>query len=399
MKDFYIADAARFENQAVTSFFAIASVSLRDRKGGGQYLALTLADKTGQFEARMWDDIADAARTCTEGSYVKVQGQISKYQGKFQITLTKMRLAADSEIDTADFIPTTTYGIAAMNAELRGYVDRFRNPHLRALVFSFLDDPTIGPAFLVAPAAKRLHHAWIGGLLEHVLFLVRICLANAPFYPEADPDLLVTGAILHDVGKVRELSWRSTFDYTLEGQLIGHISIAQGLLHEKIALLNTQAARTAEALAPRISSGLQAAEPEPSPNGASAPPSPPEPSSRPESALFADAAERPLYSSAPAPRQAPLTEPFPDRLRLLIEHMILSHHGKKEFGSPVLPMTPEAMLLSALDDLEAKFQALRNEFAAAKSSGRPVDSTTDWVRSMDRALFNSAAYLAAEDDK
>ena len=332
MKDFYIADAARFENQAVTSFFLLASISARDRKGGGQYLALTLADKSGQFEARMWDDFADALASCTAGSYVKVQGQVSKYQGKFQITLSKMRLAAPIEIDTADYIPTTKYDIPTMAAELRGYVAAFKNPHLRALVLSFLDDPTIGPAFIEAPAAKRLHHAWLGGLLEHVVSLVRVCLANAPFYPEVDPDLLITGAILHDIGKVRELSWGSSFDYTLEGQLIGHISIAQGLLHEKIALLD-------------------AATPD---------------------------------------------DPFPQKLRLLIEHMILSHHGKLEFGSPKLPMTPEAMLLSALDDLEAKFQALRNEFAAAKAAGRPATEPTEWVRSMERPLFNSQAWLETE---
>ena len=332
MKDFYIADAARFENQPVTSFFLLANISARDRKPNGQYLALTLADKTGQFEARMWDDFADALATCTAGSYVKVQGQVSKYQGKFQITLSKMRLAAPVEIDTADFIPTTQFDIPTMAHELRGYVAAFKNLHLRALVLSFLDDPAIGTAFIEAPAAKRLHHAWLGGLLEHVVSLVRVCLANAPFYPEVDPDLLITGAILHDIGKVRELSWGSSFDYTLEGQLIGHISIAQGLLHEKIALLN-------------------AATPD---------------------------------------------DPFPPQLRLLIEHMILSHHGKLEFGSPKLPMTPEAMLLSALDDLEAKFQALRNEFAAAKAAGRPATEPTEWVRSMERPLFNSLAWLDTE---
>ncbi|MGA7158549.1 MAG: HD domain-containing protein [Acidobacteriaceae bacterium] len=335
MKDFFISDAARFENQPITSYFLVAAISARDRKPSGQYLALTLADKSGQFEARMWEDFADALQTCAAGCYVKVQGQVSKYQGKFQITLTKLRLAAASEIDTADFVPTTQYDIPTMAAELRSYVEAFSNPHLRRLVLAFLDDPTLGPQFREAPAAKRLHHAWLGGLLEHVLHLVRICRATAPFYPEVDPDLLVTGAILHDIGKVRELSWNPTFDYTLEGQLIGHISIAQRLLQEKIAQLN---------------------------------------------------------AATQDPAQA-----FPPHLRLLIEHMILSHHGKLEFGSPKLPMTPEAMLLSALDDLEAKFQALRNEFAAAASAGKSPNETTDWVRSMDRPLFNSKAWLAAKE--
>jgi len=333
MKDFYISDASRFENQAITSYFVLVAFSLRDRKGssGGQYLALTFADRTGQFDARMWEDFAEVLEHCAEGSYVKVQGQVSKYNGKFQITVSKMRSAADSEIETADFIPTTKFNVAEMSAELRGYVAAFKSEPLRKLVLAFLDDPEIGPAFATAPAAKRLHHAWIGGLLEHVLHLVRICIATAPFYPEVDPDLLVTGAILHDMGKVRELSWRSSFDYTLEGQLIGHISIAQGMLHEKIARMN-------------------------------------------------DSGEK-----------------FPDDLRVLVEHMILAHHGKLEFGSPKLPMTPEAMLLSALDDLEAKFQALRNEFSAAKAEGRAPGAVTDWVRSMERPLFNSQAWL--EDKK
>jgi len=359
VKDFYISDAARFENQAITSYFLLVSFSLRDRKGsgGGQYLAMTLADRSGQFDARMWEDFAEVLEHCAEGSYVKVQGQVSKYNGKYQITISKMRSAADSEIETADFIPTTKFDVAEMAAELRGYVAAFKSAPLRALVLAFLDDPEIGPAFATAPAAKRLHHAWIGGLLEHVVHLVRICLAAAPFYPEVDPDLLVTGAILHDIGKVRELSWRSSFDYTLEGQLIGHISIAQGMLHEKIAQLNT-ATRCENG----GSRGLQATE-----SGAST-----------EGALAPDRS----------------TPKFPDNLRVLVEHMILSHHGKLEFGSPKLPMTPEAMLLSALDDLEAKFQALRNEFSAAKAEGRAPGSVTDWVRSMERPLFNSQAWLA-----
>jgi 3'-5' exoribonuclease len=339
MKDFFIADAATRENQVVTSYFLLASLMVRDG-ARGQYLAITLADKTGQLEARMWEEFADSLVHCSEGCYVKVQGQISKYKGKFQITLTKMRLAAESEIETADFIPTTQFDIDTMYAELMGYVDAFSNAHLRDLVHAFLDDEAVGPAFRVAPAAKRLHHAWIGGLLEHVLTLVRVCRATAPFYLEVDPDLLVTGAILHDVGKVRELSWKSSFNYTLEGQLIGHISIAQGMLHEKVAALNARAI-----------------------------------------------AEAGVEGNAPVL--------FPDKLRVLVEHMILAHHGKLEFGSPKLPMTPEAMLLSALDDLEAKFQAMRGEFAAARAAGKGPGDVTEWVRSMERPLFDSRAWLEA----
>lgn len=324
MKDFYIADAAKFDNAAVTTYFAISSLSVRDNKTrGGQYLALTLSDKTGTMEARMWEDFASAVTNCTEGCYVKVQGQISKYQGKYQITLTKLRAAAATEVETADFVPTTKFDINEMWNELRSYVDSFTHLELRRLVFAFLDDDTIGIAYREAPAAKVLHHAWIGGLLEHVLTLVRVCRTIAPLYPEVNVDLLVTGAILHDIGKVRELSWGTTFSYTLEGQMIGHISIAQGMLREKIAALPG----------------------------------------------------------------------FPDRLRVLVEHMILSHHGKYEFGSPKLPMTPEAILLSALDDVEAKMQAMRNEFGRDAASGKSGAEMTEYVRSMERPLLNSKAYL------
>jgi 3'-5' exoribonuclease len=326
MKDFFVEDAAKFDNSTVTTYFVLSTMQVRDKKQGGQYLALTVSDKTGSLEARMWDDVVDAIATCSEGCYVKVQGDIAKYQGKFQITLKKLRLAADSEIDPKDFQAATKFDVEEMWLELRGYVSSFKNEDLRRLVFAFLDDEAIGPAFKSAPAAKRLHHAWLGGLLEHVLTLVRVCVATAPFYPEVDADLLVTGAILHDIGKVKELEWKSSFSYTLEGQLIGHISIAQGMLREKV-----------QALAP-----------------------------------------------------------FPEKLRVLIEHMILSHHGKYEFGSPKLPMTPEAILLSALDDLEAKMQALRNEFAAAEANGKGSAEVTEWVRSMERPLFNSQKFLKEE---
>ncbi len=341
MKEFFIADAPRFENQTITTYFCLSSLGVRERKGGGgQYLALVLADRTGQFDARMWEEFADVLGSCSEGCYVKVQGQVTRYQGKFQITLTRMRSAAADEIEPADFVATTRFDVAAMESELRGYVQAFGNEWLRRLVLSFLDDPQVGPSFRTAPAAKRLHHAWIGGLLEHVLHLVRICRAAAPFYPEVNPDLLVSGAILHDIGKIRELAWGTDFRYTLEGQLIGHISIGQRMLADRITAINAEitAQATADGAAPEL---------------------------------------------------------FPESLRLVLEHLLLAHHGKLEFGSPKLPMTPEALLLSTLDDLEAKFETMRSEFAAGIAAGRAPDQPTEWVRSMDRALFDSRRFLQA----
>ena len=327
MKDFFISDAPQHENATITSYFLLSSLSARERKGGGQYLALTLADRTGNFDARMWEEFADVLDTCSAGCYVKVQGRVERYNGRFQLSLQRMRNAAESEVDAADFQAVTQYNVDDLWQELNGYVDDFRNHHLQALVRAFLNDPDLGPAFRVAPAAKMLHHAWLGGLLEHVVFLVRLCRRVAPQYTdEVDPDLLVTAAILHDMGKVRELAWKRSFTYTTEGQLLGHITIGLGMVRDKAAALPG----------------------------------------------------------------------FPDRLRILVEHLILSHHGRFEFGSPKLPMTPEAVVFSALDDLEAKMQNMRAEFAKAVESGRAPDDVTEYSRSMERALLNSRAYLLGE---
>ena len=131
MKDFFIEDAVRFENTTVTSYFVLSSMQVRDKKQGGQYLALIVSDKTGSLEARMWDDVADPIAFCSEGCYVKIQGDVSKYNGRFQITLKKLRLAANSEIDPTDFQPATKFDVEAMWGELRGYVSTFRNEDLK----------------------------------------------------------------------------------------------------------------------------------------------------------------------------------------------------------------------------------------------------------------------------
>ena len=178
-----------------------------------------------------------------------------------------------------------------------------QNVDLQRLVRSFLDDPELGPAFRTALRRRKCcTMPGLAGLLEHVVFLLRLCerVWHRSIADEVDPDLLMTAAILHDMGKVRELAWKSSFSYTTEGQLLGHITIVIGMLREKVLTL----------------------------------------------------------------------APFPERLRILVEHMILSHHGRFEYGSPKLPMTPEALLFSALDDLEAKMQNVRAEFAKAVESGK-----------------------------
>ena len=320
MKEPSIADLGRYENQSVTGFFAVTSKQTRSKKDGSPYFALTLADSTGQIESRMWET-ADAGEF-TAGDVVKLRGQVNRYQDRLQITTDRIRKAAPGEFDPGDFVPKTERNVDELWTELSGYVESFTDLHLKALLQSFLDDPEIAAALREAPAAKTLHHAWIGGLLEHIVSLLGICDLAAKHYG-VHRDLLLAGAVLHDIGKLDELRWGTSFEYTVQGQLLGHITIGLGMVERKMDAI----------------------------------------------------------------------EGFPPALRLLVSHLILSHHGKYEFGSPKLPMIPEALLLHYLDDMDAKMQTMRAEFARSVAGGHGADEVTDWVRSMDRPLLNTAAFL------
>lgn len=323
MKEPMVADLAARENQSLTGFFAAGSKQVRSKKDGSRYLALTLCDRTGQIEARVWD--ADVAGDFERGDVVKVRGQVCRYNEKLQVNVDRIRRAAAGEFELGDFVPQTERDINAMWAELEAWVAGLGDPDLKALLEAFLSDPDIARALREAPAAKGMHHAWIGGLLEHVLSLMGVCGLAAQHYPGINRDLLLAGAVLHDIGKLRELSWGTSFDYTLEGQLLGHITIGLGMIEQKIA-------------------GIPG---------------------------------------------------FPPAKRLLLEHLVLSHHGKYEFGSPKLPMTPEAILLHYLDDLDARMQTVRSEFARNEAAGRSAADMTEWVRSMERPLLNTQAWLAS----
>jgi 3'-5' exoribonuclease len=327
MKEIYVADVGKFENQAVVTFFAVRSKQLRSRKDGGQYMAVTLADRTGQIESRMWENFAEAAPGFEAGDVVKVRAEVCRFNDRLQLNLEKLRRANADEFELADYVPQTRKDVGELWSSLVACADSFTDPWLQALVRSFLNDPLMATAFREAPAAKSLHHAWIGGLLEHVVSLVGICDLAAHHYPEINRDLLLTGAILHDIGKLEELRWGTTFDYTLEGQLVGHITLGIVMIEKKLATLPG----------------------------------------------------------------------FPPHLRILVEHMVLSHHGKLEFGSPKQPMIPEAVLFHYLDDLDAKMHTMRGEFERHEGQGGEPGEMTDWVRSMDRPLLNTATFLKPKE--
>src|SRR5690242_14051542 len=175
MKDFYICDAARFENQVITTSFVVVSKQAKPKKSGELYLALTLADRTGHLDAKMWDNVADHINNFEQDDFVKVRGLLNRFNGRFQLTVHKVRSMQDSEVDFNDYLPRTTKDVGALWQTLINFVDSFQDLHLQALLRAFMADEKIEQAYKNAPAAKSLHHAFIGGLLEHVVSLFQLC--------------------------------------------------------------------------------------------------------------------------------------------------------------------------------------------------------------------------------
>src|SRR5262249_24914034 len=228
-------------------------------------------------------------RSFEVGDFLHVKGKVQLFQGALQMILGHLEKIEAEKIDLADFLPHTEQDVSKLLERLRGVMLRLGNPHLQALAECFLMDDAFVRDFSRAPAGVRNHHAYLSGLLEHVVSLLDAADRVLPLYPEVDRDLLLAGVFLHDIGKIKELSYNRAFAYTDEGQLVGHLIIGVEMLNEKVA------------------------------------------------------------------RVPDLTgEPFPKELLLRLKHMILSHHGTYEFGSPKLPMTPEAIALHHLDNFDAK---------------------------------------------
>ena len=323
MKDFYIRDCHQQENQTVTSNFVVASKQVKNKKNGEFYLSLTLADRTGQVQANMWDNVSEALQSFEQDDFIKVKGMVQKYNGRWQITIHKIRKLGDTEIDYADYLPKTSKDVDQLWRTLGEFVDSFQNPWLKQLVQNFMADEAIAAAYKNAPAAKTLHHAYVGGLLDHVVSLFTVCDLASRNYPQVNRDLLLTGAFLHDIGKIHELAYQRSISYTTKGQLLGHMIIELEMLHEKLGHIPG----------------------------------------------------------------------FPDELKILIEHLIISHHGQYEFGSPKLPMFPEALMLHYLDDLDSKMESMRAQF---EREGELETAWSSYNPSLGRPLLNTRKFLEKE---
>jgi len=321
MKEFFIADAARHENTIVTTSFVVVSKQIKPKKTGEPYLALTLGERTGQIEAKMWDNVEGSMGVFEQDDFLKIKGLVNRYNQRFQLTIHKLRKMGDSEVDFGDYLPKTNKDIGELWRTLGEFVATIQDPHLCALLDAFMSDPEIAQAYRNAPAAKTLHHAYIGGLLDHVVSLMRSCDLVCRNYPQVNRDLVLAGAFFHDIGKIHELTYARSFSYSTRGQLLGHMIIELEMLHQKLEFMPD----------------------------------------------------------------------FPDKLKILLEHLIISHHGQYEFGSPKLPMFPEALLLHYMDDLDSKMESMRAHLA------RDADSSNPWAGynpSLGRNLLNSAKFLS-----
>src|SRR6202171_611020 len=323
MKDFYICECVQHENKIITSSFVVVSKQIKPKKSGEPYLALTLGDRSGHLEAKMWDNVEEVLDAFHQDDFLKIKGLVNKYKNRFQLTVHKLRKLGESEIEFADYLPKTTKNIDELWQALSDFVASIRSPCLRSVIQAFMADPEIAAAYRNAPAAKTLHHAYIGGLLDHVVSLCRSCDLVSRNYPQVKPHLLLTGVFLHDIGKIQELTYNRAFSYTSRGQLLGHMIIELEMLQAKLVQLPG----------------------------------------------------------------------FPGELKTLLEHLIISHHGQYDFGSPKLPMFPEALLLHYLDDLDSKMEAMRAHFEREADLDGPW---TSYNASLGRPLLDSRKFMQGE---
>lgn len=311
------------DDERVNGLYIAREKRIGQTKRGDPFLSITLSDRTGDIEARVWDNALELSSLFKEGDIVEVQGQTGSYKGQIQLTLSGLRISEDG--DPSLFLETSPFDVSEMMTSLRGLVKKIKNIHLRNLSERFLSDHVFVEQFKRCPAAKNFHHNYIGGLLEHTLSVCRMALQVAGQYPYLDEDLLLTGAFLHDIGKMKEFRFDRMIDYTDEGRLLGHVTLGIAMLDEKLA-------------------GIKK---------------------------------------------------FPEETALRLKHLLLSHHGEYEFGSPKRPKFLEAFALHMIDDLDAKMNGITRYMEKDAKEG----SWTEFNRMFDRYLLKGGIDSSAEDGR
>lgn len=300
----------------VDDIFVLSEKSVSQKKDGNNFLNVSLSDKTGRIKGVIWDNVDQIASAVTSGNFVHIEGSVSQYNGNLQLVIRKMTPCPPDSADPSDFIPKTDRNTDVMLEGLINLTSSIKNKYLKQLLDAFWNDEDFVCKFKQAPAAKNMHHVFIGGLLLHSFSMAKLADKIAMHYGGIDRDLLLTGAILHDIGKIRELRYNLSIDYSDEGRLLSHIVIGCRMIDEKIREIKD----------------------------------------------------------------------FPEEQALLIRHMIVSHHGSKEFGSPEPPKTIEAVLLNYIDEIDAKVNGIR-EFISREDSG---ETWTSYHRLLGRHFYRGS---------
>jgi 3'-5' exoribonuclease len=317
------------DGDTVDDVFLVVDKQLRANRNGNLYIQLDLGDRSGTINARMWNAGEPLYKSFDPGDFLVVKGKVQLFQGSLQLIANSLEKHDANRVELTDFLPHTKQDISKLLERLKAAVRKVADPHLRALAEAYFIDDAFMRAFARCPAGVKVHHAYVGGLLEHVVTMMDVADRVLPLYPEVNRDLVVMGVFLHDSGKVRELSFARTFSYTDEGQLLGHLTLGIEMLDEKA-------------------------------------------------------------------RGVPdLTgEPFPPELLLRLKHLILSHHGQAEFGSPKIPMTPEAVALHAIDLMDSRIHIAVREIA----DDRGESAWTPYNAAMGRRLYKGGRPAAAADE-
>ena len=298
------------EAESVQGLYMVKVKRVGTTKKGTPFLSLTLGDRTGEVEAKVWERADTLSPLFREGDVIHVQGRASSYRNQIQVTLSNLKVSEDRRGDPDLFIESSARDVKDMMRALRKILKGIENHFIKSLIDKFLSDRVFITSFKRAPAAKNFHHSYLGGLLEHTLSVCQMGRYVVEHYPELDKDMLMAGAFLHDIGKIKELQFDRQIDYTDEGRLLGHVVLGVTLVDEKL-------------------DGLK---------------------------------------------------DFPEELALRLKHLILSHHGQLEFGSPKRPKFLEAYALHLIDDLDAKMNGLGRYMERDRKEG----DWTDFNRLFDR---------------
>ena len=300
--------------EKVWDAFLVTEKNLAFSQKGSPYLNLRLKDKTGEVEGKIWENATEWDKKFKKGDIIQVQSRAVSFKNTVQLSIQDVQKVEDGDVNPVDYFPSAARDIEEIFGEMMSHVEGIKTPCLKNLLEAFFRDDAIAGLFKKAPAAKSFHHVYIGGLLEHTLSVVRLLEIVANHYHDIDRDVLITGGLLHDIGKIYEFSYDRIIDYSDQGRLVGHIVIGVEMLNAKIATI----------------------------------------------------------------------ENFPDALTLALRHLLLSHHGTQEFGSPKRPKTLEALIVHHIDDLDAKVNAFQGFI---EESGDDESNWTPFHRLFERFIY------------